>query len=202
MKILIIPKIKETYPGQLEYCVETKLIKFLLNIFNKPKIEIYNENLKLKNINLIVISGGNDCTSNNLEDRKRKKIDKKIFDYAIKKKIKILAICHGAQFIAKKFKLKLSLVKNHVGFHDVKLIFNNKSFQRRVNSFHNIAINNNYNKLVNCFAIDKNFKIEGYHIKSKKILGLQWHPERYKNLKKLDIKLIKKFYGTNNLSSW
>jgi N5-(cytidine 5'-diphosphoramidyl)-L-glutamine hydrolase len=202
MKILIIPKIKETYPDQLEYCVETKLIDFILKIFNKPDIEIYNKKMKLNNLNLIVFSGGNDSTSNSKENIKRKEIDNKLFSYALKKKIKMLGICHGAQFIAKKFKLKLSKVRNHVGSHDIKLYFKNKILIKKVNSYHNIAINKKRNKLINYFAISEDLKIEGFHIKSKKILGIQWHPERYENLKKIDNKLINKFYGTNNLSSW
>ena len=202
MKILIIPKVKETYPGQLEYCVETKLIDFILKIFNKPNIEIYNKNNNFDNLNLIVFSGGNDSTSNSKENKKRREIDNKVYGYALKKRIKILGICHGAQFIAKKFKLELSKVRNHVGSHEIKLYFKNKILKKKVNSYHNIAINKKKSKLINYFAISKDLKIEGFHIKSKKILGIQWHPERYSNFKKIDNKLINKFYGTNNLSSW
>ena len=202
MKILIIPKVKETYPGQLEYCVETKLIDFILKIFNKPNIEIYNKKNNLDNLNLIVFSGGNDSTSNSKENKKRSEIDNKVYSHALKKRIKILGICHGAQFIAKKFKLKLSKVRNHVGSHEIKLYFKNKILKKKVNSYHNIAINKKKSNLINYFAISKDLKIEGFHIKSKKILGIQWHPERYSNFKKIDNKLINKFYGTNNLSSW
>ena len=113
-----------------------------------------------------------------------------------------MGICHGAQFIAKKFKLKLSKVRNHVGSHEIKLYFKNKILKKKVNSYHNIAINKKKSNLINYFAISKDLKIEGFHIKSKKILGIQWHPERYSNFKKIDNKLINKFYGTNNLSSW
>ena len=56
------------------------------------------------------------------------------------KKIKILGICHGAQFIAKKFGLKLNKIKNHVGEHQIKLIFKNKIFEKKVNSFHEMGI--------------------------------------------------------------
>ena len=202
MNILIIPKVKETYAGQIEYCVEKKLVKFLMKIFKKSHIKIFSEGLKLNNSNLIVFSGGNDTNSKKIENIERNNIDNKVYKYAIKHKIKILGICHGAQFIAKKFGLKLSNVKNHVGFHQIKLVFNNKEFKAKVNSFHNIGINKSSNNLINFFALSKDFKVEGYHIKSKKILCIQWHPERYVSFKKLDIKLIKKFYGTNNLSSW
>ena len=40
-------------------------------------------------------------------------------------------------------------------------------------------------------AEDSNKNIECFQIKNFKILGLIWHPERYKKFKKSDIKLIK-----------
>ena len=48
MKILIIPKIKETYPGQLEYCVETKLDKQI----EKFRVREVKELEKLEKISL------------------------------------------------------------------------------------------------------------------------------------------------------
>lgn len=202
MNILIVPKIIETYPNQFEYCIEFKLIKFLEKIFNKPTIEIYFKNLKLNKFDLVVLSGGNNSNSKKKENINRNKIDHKILNYALKKKIKILGICHGAQFIAKKFGLKLNKIKNHVGEHQIKLIFKNKIFEKKVNSFHEMGIKKNKNRHFNFFAISNDNSVEGFHLKNKKILGIQWHPERYEYLKEIDKKIIHKFYGTNNLSSW
>ena len=46
------------------------------------------------------------------KDKIRNLIDNKIYNIAIKKKIKILGICHGAQFLAKKFGFKLQKEKH------------------------------------------------------------------------------------------
>ena len=61
MKIGITPSIKETYKNQLKYCVDIRLINFLNYCFINPKIFIINESsLNIKNIDFLIISGGND----------------------------------------------------------------------------------------------------------------------------------------------
>ena len=61
MKIGITPSIKETYKNQFEYCIDIRLINFLKYCFINPKIFIiYESSLNIKNINLLIISGGND----------------------------------------------------------------------------------------------------------------------------------------------
>ena len=60
------------------------------------------------------------------------------------------------------------------------------------NSYHNLIIKS---LSLNCkkIATDKNENIECFKVKDSKILGIIWHPERYKTFKKIDMKLIKKF---------
>ena len=40
-------------------------------------------------------------------------------------------------------------------------------------------------------GIAKNKSIEYFSHKTRKITGIQWHPERYKLFKKIDMKIIK-----------
>ena len=56
------------------------------------------------------------------------------------------------------------------------------------------------NRKANIFGLAKDNTIEAFHIKDKKILGIMWHPERYKSLKKFDEKLLKGFYANNSIS--
>ena len=129
MKILIVPTIREIYKNQFEYCVDKKLINFFQKIFLNSKIEIFNNSFKNK-YNLVVFSGGNSSFIENKKDKIRNKINNIIYNFAIKEKIKILGICHGAQFLAKKFKFKLEKKTSIVGYHKVfpKLYTNNQIF--------------------------------------------------------------------------
>ena len=86
----------------------------------------------------------------------RNKLDQKFFKQALKLKIPLVGICHGAQFIAKKYKSKLK-VRNHVGKHYIKILKNNNRFM--VNSFHNKVI----------VKLGKNLEIQG-EAKDKTIL--------------------------------
>ena len=69
--------------------------------------------------------------SNKDEDKIRDKINQKIFNYSLNNKIKIIGICAGAQFIAKKYGSKISRINNHVGNHQIILSEKfNKNFKK------------------------------------------------------------------------
>ena len=63
------------------------------------------------------------------------------------------------------------------------------------------AKNKNTNS-VNCFGYAFDNSVEAFHHQKLKILGIMWHPERYKKYNDFDFELLRKFYAFNNLSSW
>ncbi len=200
MKILVVPSIREIYRNQLEFSVDIKLIYFLKKLFTKADIEIYNSEIK-NNYDLIIITGGNSSINKKKKDTIRNNINNLIFNFALKKKIKILGICHGAQYLAEKFGFKLQKKSNHIGNHLVTFNINGLKFKKIVNSFHNDAIKFVDKKKIDIFGVAEDNTIEAFHIKHKKILCIMWHPERYKVIKKFDLDLIKKFYATNSIIS-
>ena len=176
---------------------EKDLINFLLNLncisYLVPNSYIKNHkklNLWLSNINIdaLVLSGGNDLG----EYKERDDLEKYLIQHCIKKSIPILGICRGAQIIGKFFKNKIVKVENHVGFHRVKT-FKNFLNNKLVNSFHNYGIK----KLKKDFEIiaecNKDQSIEAFVHKQKKILGIMWHPERFKKRRKDQERFIKNF---------
>ena len=201
MKILIVPTIREIYKNQFEYCADLRLINLFQKTFVNPIVEIYNSSIK-NNYDLVIIAGGNNSIKQKKIDKIRKQLDNKIYNYAIKNKIKILGICFGAQFLAKKFKFKLQKKSGHVGNHEVFFNIDELKFKRIVNSFHNHSIKIKKSKTVDILAIAPDETVEAFHIKDKRILGIMWHPERYTKIKNFDQKLIKKFYATNSIISW
>ena len=101
-----------------------KNFRFLKETYKKTKIEFLYD-LK-KKPDLVVFCGGNDLLklSSKDEDKIRNEINQRIFNYSLNNKIKIIGICAGAQFIAKKYGSKISRIPNHVGNH--KIIFQKK----------------------------------------------------------------------------
>ena len=176
---------------------EKNLVNYLLNLncisYLVPNSYIKNRkklNWWLSNINFdgLVLSGGNDLG----EYKERDNLEKFLIQFCIKKSLPILGICRGAQIIAKFFKNKIVKVENHVGLHKVK-IFKNFLNNKSVNSFHNYGIK----KLKKDFEIiaecNKDQTIEAFAHKQKKILGIMWHPERFKKRRKDQEKFIKDF---------
>ena len=198
MKILIVPTVREIYKNQIETSVDLKLISFFKKLFKTSLIDIYNMTLE-KKYDLIILSGGNNSIINNSADRTRNRKNNLIYKFALKKKIKIMGICHGAHFLSKKFNFIIERKANHVGNHKIIINLNKTKSYKTVNSYHNETIKFTKIKNVNIFATAEDNTVEAFHIKNKKILGIMWHPERYKKIKNFDKKLIKEFYATNRI---
>ena len=139
MNILLVPTVRQINNNQFEYCVDKKLINLFQKIFINSKIDIYNNTI-IDRYDLIVFSGGNSSNLLKKKDKIRNNMDNKIYNFAIRKKIKILGICHGAQFLAKKFGFKLQKKSGHVGKHKVLFNINDIKSIKTVNSYHNDAI--------------------------------------------------------------
>ena len=186
MKILIIPTIRKIYKNQFEYCVDLRLINFLKKIFKNSSIEICDLTIK-NNYDLVILSGGNSLIFQNDADKIRNKMNNLIYNWALKKKIKIIGICHGAQFLAKKFGYKLKKKANHVGYHKVLFNINKISFKKIVNSYHNETIELKKKNIINIFGTAEDNTIEAFHVKNKNTLvscGTQKDITRIKNLMK------------------
>ena len=198
MKIAIIPRVRVFRKKQIEYCVERKLIIFLNKIYKNSSIVFLNEIKKNNNFDILIISGGNDLPkfSNLKENLIKNKITKYYLKKSIKRKIIVIGICYGAQFIANFFKCKLQKTKKHVGNHPIKFEKNNFNLNLKkndfTNSYHTYLIKK-INKNIKPLARANDNSIEAFKHGRYKIYGIMWHPERNKKLKKFDIEYFKNF---------
>ena len=186
----IIPTIYERR-NNLNIIIEKKVYNLLRSCFKNYNIIILEDRYKLK-LDLIISLGGNTLYSleKTISNRYRSKLDKFYIKKAIKSKIPFLGICHGAQSLSNLFKFKIVKKKGHRRTRH-KVFFNNNKSQI-VNSYHDYVI----------FKISKEFQklgwtkdgsIEAFKHHKFPILGLMWHPERYRGIKKFDKIFIKKF---------
>jgi len=193
MKIGIIPSIQEKYKDQFEYSCDVRLFKLLQKIYKNCQIELLTFDHKIdKSYKLIVISGasGNNLIhfNNSKKNNIRNKLDNKFFNISQKFNIPIFGICHGAQYLAKKF-FSTFKNKNHIGNHYINFL--NPKKKILVNSYHTKIITKLGKSLI-CKARAYDNSIEFFLHHKKKIAGVMWHPERYKTFKEIDIKIIKK----------
>lgn len=150
-------------------------------------------------IKAIILSGGNDVNpalyagkqENEDFSEDRDETEKKLIEIAIKRKIPLIGICRGMQFINVFFKgsivknIKSKTGINHVDTtHKVKITDDKaKDFLGKetlsVNSYHKQGIDkNSLSSELKSFAITEEGFIEGIYHPEYPLAGIQWHPER------------------------
>jgi putative glutamine amidotransferase len=178
----------------------------LSNYINKLGLNILPLSIKKNQINTenlilakgLILSGGGDIYKykKNKINKLRDSIEIKLFNYFFKKNLPILLICRGFQLMIDMHKIKLFKQKNHVRKSHLLKLSNSKFLKHSklsVNSYHNYSIKKLPVNYINV-ASTKDGSIEIAEHKSKKILGLMFHPERNMKSKELVLKSIKNFF--------
>jgi putative glutamine amidotransferase len=190
-RILVVPAVRKIH-DEIYYCVDKNWYKFLNYVYDKPEIQISFKIIKKPDV--IILSGGNDILkiSKKKQDKIREKINKDLLKYSMINNIKLIGICAGAQFVANKFGTKLIKLKNHIGYHKLNLsknLINKIPTIKNTNSFHNYGINKISKQFTPIGFADDN-TVELFIHNKYKILGIMWHPERYKKFRVFDKKIF------------
>ena len=200
--IILSSKLMIDKYGKVNFLTDEDLSNYInklgLNILplSIKKNQINSENLRLAKG--LILSGGGDIYKykKNKINKLRDSIEIKLFNYFSKKNLPILLICRGFQLMIDMHKIKLFKQKNHVRKSHLLKLSNSKFLKHSklsVNSYHNYSIKKlpvNYINVANT----KDGSIEIAEHKSKKILGLMFHPERNMKSKELVLKSIKNFF--------
>lgn len=196
-----------TYPGYYR-----KFGVILIPIPNSAgSVEEYFGEMSIKGI---ILSSGNDVNpalygekaKNEDFSEERDKTERELIDITIKRKLPLLGICRGMQFINVYFggklvrNIKEKTKTNHVAVtHRVKItdekaigFFNKKEYT--VNSYHNQGIDENaLSPKLKAFAVTEDGSIEGIYHPKYRIAGIMWHPERQGSDNRMDEKLVRAF---------
>ena len=115
-----------------------------------------------------------------------------LINFAYKKNIPLIGICRGAQAINLYFSGKIKKISNHVRKnHKLNIHFGNKK-KVITNSYHDYGIKKEIlGKNLKVLGETNDGSIELFRHKSKKIVGMMWHPERFKKLRSFELKIFK-----------
>lgn len=115
-----------------------------------------------------------------------------LINFAYKKNIPLIGICRGAQAINLYFSGKIKKISNHVRKnHKLNIHFGNKK-KVITNSYHDYGIKKEIlGKNLKVLGETTDGSIELFRHKSKKIVGMMWHPERFKKLRSFELKIFK-----------
>lgn len=163
----------------------------------------------------IILSGGNNVNpelyGGKLQEgivlsKERDETEKKLLEIAIKKKLPVLGICKGMQFINVFFKGRLVNIKKeirlqagHVRVNHIIRITDKKAAEvlgtkADVNSYHEYGVvEKTLSSQLKSFAQTADGVIEGIYHPSLPIAGVQWHPERKSPDERINENIIEAF---------
>ena len=117
-----------------------------------------------------------------------------LIKFSIDKKIPLLGICQGMQMIGVSNGSKLIKVKNHVRKNHSLINLTNENFPTKVNSYHDYSLKNCPNNY-KVTTISNDGNIESIKHKKYSIEGWMWHPERDKQINKINNTRLKKLFN-------
>lgn len=193
MKILITSNTKKHFNTYIDF-IDHYWIRYFekrkINFTLIPNSKNLLSNYLSKNVDLILLPGGNDIYEKNLSSKNRLAIENRLIKYSIKNKIPLIGICRGMQVINIFFGGKIDKITGHMKKF-TKISMRHNLFKKKilkVRCFHNYGIKpKSLSKDLEIYATDKNDNIEMVKHKDYSIRGLMWHPEREKNFNNLDI---------------
>ena len=166
------------------------LIKLQKNNYNPLILSSYSfnslkelEKFCLNNkIKMIILTGGGDVNSKKSFEKKRFKLSLMLIKIALKNKIKILAVCRGAQALLKFYRIKLIKTKFQIKKKiPIKLIKKIKGLPNNsyVTCYHkygvsSVDLKNSFENLYQTY--DKTSEV--FYNEKRKQIGMMWHPER------------------------
>ncbi len=156
----------------------------------------------------IILSGGNYVDPQSYGEKReeglalalqRDKVEKEMINYALNKKLPVLGICRGMQFINVHFSGKLlDLRKKNIIHppgkdHPISITVLELGRESMVNSYHNQGITTEIlAPELKPFALTGEL-VEGFYHSHLPIAGILWHPERKSPDPELNRKLITAF---------
>lgn len=188
--------------------LESAYLHFLRDFFSSLSqsvvtIPVSNEPSAVKALteelssDLVILTGGGNVVAASSIDGTDISISRELtegylYTYASERGIPVLAICRGMQFVNIRLGGEVHQLEGHMGVHSV--ISENNI--HTVNSFHRYGMKErDLSEEVDVAAMSEDGIVEAYGSFKKRLLGVQWHPERKGADRILFMNLCRKYLG-------
>ena len=176
--------------GEKRDCIDQRWYNFLdacnLQPILIPNSESFVSQKYLGEVSGIVLTGGNSLLELGGDAPERDKVENKIIEYAIEKKMPLIGVCRGMQVLQNYYGVPMEKIDCHVGTRH-NLAFKGKEIN--INSFHNYGSTTTVDCL-KILATCSDGIIEAVQHKGLPFIGIMWHPEREKSFSDFDIRLF------------
>ena len=206
MKAVAVSQRVDWFESRSEFrdALDQRLYDFLLdagflpypvpNALKFSKTDFITEWLENVVPNAIVLSGGNNIG----EFESRDSVEHSLIEYAVSKKIPLLGICRGMQFLGSFFGATLDKITGHAGTRHglIQPKTGNHNFPKIVNSYHDFYLRD-LPESIEIIATDREGICEAICHKSLPFEGWMWHPEREKPFSSIDIQNIRRILNND-----
>jgi len=138
----------------------------------------------------ILLTGGNDLVAIGGNAPERDDTEDALLAYARERRLPLLGVCRGMQFLLHRFGAPLEVVEGHVAVrHSVTA----DGRPLVVNSYHRYAARA-LGPGLRALAVGEDGVVEAFRHADEPIAGLMWHPEREDPFLRRDIDLVRHFF--------
>jgi len=166
-------------------------------------LSLSNIELEHLNFNALILTNGGESNISpaglmNEECNARDFTESLVFNYALSKELPIMGVCRGMQFIYRFYGGTIENLNSKSHVNRINKIDLDDGNRRAVRCFHDLGCSSGeIPDELKVWARSADDEIEGIKHISKKILAMQWHPEREHPSSAEDFLLIKDFFKRN-----
>ncbi len=140
----------------------------------------------------IIFSGGNNLVAYGGSTAERDHTEARLLEYAVARKVPLLGVCRGMQFIQHSHGVELEPVSGHVCATQQVMI---AGVEETRNSYHNLGTTTTTPEL-EVWAKTADGVVKAVRHVQHRIEGIMWHPERMPGFVAGDIEYIRNFFSS------